>query len=125
MSRGRGAAPGTGRTGASAGASVLASPEPSDTLAAGAPAPIAGIRMQRLRAAEDSRHGLQRHPDNVIIRLLGGQRAPRGLGVKAQHLRPWLGGVETVAHNPGPQPTRCPEFGDFLQKMVVDIEKER
>src|SRR5437667_5922591 len=45
--------------------------------------------------------------------------------MKAQHLRPWLGGVETVAHNPCPQPTRCPEFGDFLQKMVVDIEKER
>src|SRR5499427_7664005 len=45
MSRGRGAAPGTGRTGASAGASVLASPEPSDTLAAGAPAPKTRNRL--------------------------------------------------------------------------------
>src|SRR5262245_13527490 len=45
MSRGRGATPGTEWTSASAGASVLASPEPSDTLPAGAPAPKTRNRL--------------------------------------------------------------------------------
>src|SRR5712692_8540890 len=81
--------------------------------------------MQRLGATEDCGHGLQRHPHDVIIRLLCRQRAPRRLRMKAQHLRPWGRGLEALTHNPSPQPTRRPEFSDFLQKMVVHIEKKR
>ena len=81
--------------------------------------------MQRLGTTKDCGHSLQCHPNDVIIRLLCRQRAPRRLRMKAQHLRPWGRRLEAITHNPGPQPTRRPEFSNFLQKMVMYIEKKR
>ena len=49
---------------------------------------IEGIGVQRLRAAEDGCHGLDRRAHDVRVRALGGQTDARGLAVRAQHQRP-------------------------------------
>ena len=48
---------------------------------------VEAVAVERLRAAEDGGHGLERHPDEVVVRLLGGQRASGRLGVESQLLR--------------------------------------
>ena len=45
---------------------------------------VVGVGVQRLGAAEHRRHRLQRGADDVVERLLGGQRDAGGLGVEAQ-----------------------------------------
>ena len=67
----------------------------------------------------------KRDTDDVVVRLLRGERAAGGLGVEAQLLRAWLGGAESIAHQTCPQPPRGPELGDFLEKIVVRVEEER
>ena len=85
---------------------------------------VARVGMQRLGAAEDGRHGLDGHPHDVDVRLLGGQAAAGGLGVEAQHLGARVGRPEAVAHDARPQPPCRPELGDFLQEIVVHVEEE-
>ena len=48
---------------------------------------VAPVAVQRLRAAEHRGERLDRDPDDVVVGLLRGQRAARGLGVEAQLLR--------------------------------------
>ena len=48
---------------------------------------VAAVAVQRLRAAEHRRQRLQRDADDVVVRLLRGQRAAGGLRVEAQLLR--------------------------------------
>ena len=52
---------------------------------------VAAVAVQRLRAAEHRRQRLQRHPHDVVVRLLRGERAAGGLRVEAQLLRPRVG----------------------------------
>ncbi len=67
----------------------------------------------------------KRHAHHVVLRLLGGQCGTGRLGVEAQ--RPGFGvfGLETLAHDPGPQAPRGAELGDFFQQVVVRVEEER
>ena len=44
---------------------------------------IEPVGMERLRPTQDGRHGLKRHPDDVVVRLLCRQGAAGGLRVKA------------------------------------------
>ena len=48
---------------------------------------VVAVGVQRLRAAADGREALQRDADDVVDRLLGGQRDAAGLGVEADRLR--------------------------------------
>ena len=81
--------------------------------------------MERLRPAQHRRQRLQRDADDVVVRLLRGQRAARGLRVEAQLLGARAGGAEPIAHEPRPQPARRAELGDLLEKVVVRVEEER
>jgi len=80
--------------------------------------------VEALGAPEDGAHGLEGHPNDVVVRLLGGQRAPPGLRVKAQRLRALIRDVEAVSHQRCPQPPRRPELGHLLEEIGEDREKE-
>ena len=67
---------------------------------------------------------LQRHPDDVVLGLLRGQRDAPGLGVEAQPPRALVLGVEALAHDPGPHPAGGPELGHLLEDVVVAVEEE-
>ena len=86
---------------------------------------VAAVAVQRLRAAEHRRQRLQRDADDVVVRLLRGQRAAGGLRVEAQLLRARVGGAEPVAHDARPQPPRGAELRDLLEEVVVRVEEER
>src|SRR5579864_2526174 len=82
------------------------------------------IGVQRLRAAENSRHRLQRGAHDVVLRLLPGERASGGLRMKAQ-LQAALGlGAEAVAHEIRPKRARRAILGDLLEKVVVRVEEK-
>src|SRR6187402_1690940 len=80
--------------------------------------------MQGLRAAEDGGERLNRDPHDVVVRLLRGQRAPRGLRMEAQLHRTRIGRAETIAADEGPQPPGGPELGDLFEEVVVRVEEE-
>ena len=80
--------------------------------------------MQRLGAAENGGERLVGGADDVVLRLLGGERRPAGLGVEAQPGR-LLHGVEALLHDPGPHPAGRPELGDLLEEVHVAGEEER
>ena len=86
---------------------------------------VAAVAVQRLRAAEDGRHRLQRDAHDVVVRLLRGQRAAGGLRVEAQLLRPGIGRAEAIAHDARPQPPRRAELRDLFEEVVVRVEEER
>ena len=44
---------------------------------------VAGVGVQRLRPAHDRRQRLDRHPHDVVVRLLRRERRAGGLGVEA------------------------------------------
>ena len=50
------------------------------------------VGVQRLAAAQDGGERLHGDAHDVVLRLLGGQRAARGLGVEAQHQRARVAG---------------------------------
>ena len=70
------------------------------------------IGVQRLRAAEDRRHGFDGGANHVVVRILLGQRPARGLAVRTQHLRFRALGVET-GHDTVPQQAAGTHLGDF------------
>ena len=80
--------------------------------------------MERLAPTQHGRQGLQRDADHVVVRLLRGQRLPRGLGVEPQFMRAGVRGAEGVAHFLGPDAAGRAEFADLLEEVVVHIEKE-
>ena len=86
---------------------------------------VTSVAVQRLRPSKHSRHRLQRHADDVVVGLLGGQRAAGRLGMEPQLLRTRVGRAEAVAHDVRPQPPRRAELGDLLEKVVVAVEEER
>ena len=81
--------------------------------------------MKRLRAAENRRECLNRCADDVHVGLLSGQRRACGLRVKAKHQGFRIFRAESFAHNLRPKPSRGAKFGDFFEKIVVSVEKER
>ena len=83
------------------------------------------VGVQRLAAAEHGGQRLHGHADDVVLGLLGGERATRGLGVEAQHQRARIAGSEAVAHDAGPEPSRGAELRHLFQEVVVGVEEER
>jgi hypothetical protein len=86
---------------------------------------VEGVRMERLRSAEDGRKRLERHARHVVVRLLGGERDPGRLRVEAElpAFRP--PGAVPVPHHLGPDPPRRPVLADLLEEVVVRVEEER
>ncbi len=80
--------------------------------------------MEALGSSEDSGKSLHGDPDDVALRLLGGERRATGLGVEPQPERLLAPGVEAVPHDPRPHPTSSPVLCDFLEKVVVGVEEE-
>ena len=80
--------------------------------------------MQRLGAAEHRRQRLERGADDVVERLLRGQRDAGGLGVEAQPHRLLALGAVGLAHLARPDPPRRPVLGDLLEEVDVGVEEE-
>ena len=83
---------------------------------------IVAVRVQRLRAAQHGSQRLNRHADDVVVRLLCGERGPSRLGVEAQSgtgLR-----SSHVGHDPRPESAGGAKLGDLFQEVVVRREEE-
>ena len=80
--------------------------------------------MQRLRAAQHRGERLERGADDVVIRLLGGERGAAGLGVEAQHHRAGVFRLEALLGDARPEAAGGAELGDLLQAEAVAGEEE-
>ena len=83
------------------------------------------VRVQRLRPAAHGRERLDRDADDVVLRLLRGQRRAAGLRVEAQRERLRVRRAEALGHHARPQPPRRPELRHLLEEVVVRVEEER
>ena len=81
--------------------------------------------MQRLGAAEHAGQRLDRRADDVVERLLGGQRDAGRLGVEAHPPRLGLARAEGLAQLAGPDPPRGAVLGDLLEEVDLGVEEER
>ncbi len=81
--------------------------------------------MQALRPAEHRRERLDRRPDDVHLRLLGGERDAGGLRVEAHQPRARIAGAEPVAQLPRPDPPGSPVLRDLLEEVEMRVEEER
>ena len=86
---------------------------------------VVAVGVQALRPAEHRGQRLERDPNDVVERLLGGERRPTGLGVEAQHRAARILGTEALGHDPVPHPPAGPELGDLLEEVVVPVPEER
>ena len=80
--------------------------------------------MQTLRAAKHSGQSLKRDANDIVFRLLRRQSAAGRLRVKAKAPGTFIFRFETLFHELGPESARGSEFGDLLEKVIVDVEKE-
>src|ERR1019366_8319709 len=62
--------------------------------------------------------------DDVVLRLLGGERDAPGLRVEAQLPGALVLGAEALAHDLRPHPAGGPELGHLLKDVVVAVEEE-
>src|SRR6267378_3357554 len=83
------------------------------------------IRVQGLAATENGGEGLNRDADDIVFRLLRGERRAGGLRVETEHQGTRIFCSETFRHDAGPETAGGAVFGDFFQKIVVGIEEER
>ena len=82
------------------------------------------VGVQRVGAAEHRGQRLDRGADDVVDRLLRGQRDPGGLGVEPQPQRLLVGRAVDVAQPAGPDPPGGAELGDLLEEVDVRVEEE-
>jgi hypothetical protein len=61
---------------------------------------------------------------DVVVRLLGGQRHARGLGVEAHQSRARVARAEALAQLARPDPPRSAGLGDLLEEVDVRVEEE-
>src|SRR5437660_11025560 len=80
--------------------------------------------MQGLAATKHGSESLDGHADDVVFRLLRGEGRARGLRVETEQERARIPGVETGAHDFGPQAAGGAVFGDFFEQIVVRVEKK-
>ncbi len=80
--------------------------------------------MKGLRPSQNGRQGLHGGADDIVVRLLGGKRTPRSLGVETEHPGPRILGLETLPHDFGPDPPGGSVFGDLLKKIDMGVEKK-
>ena len=81
--------------------------------------------MQGLRSSKNGGQCLDCRTDNVIIRLLSGQRAASGLSVEAQHPGARILGLEALFHHPVPDFASSAVFGNFFKEIIMGVKKER
>ena len=89
------------------------------------PSLVERIRVQRLRAAQHRRERLQGGADDIVVRLLRGERAAGGLRVETQSPGACVLRSEALAHRLVPDAARGAIFGDFLEEIAVRVEEER
>ena len=85
---------------------------------------VPAVGVQGLAAAQHGGQGLERDADDVVVRLLGGQRGTGRLGVEPQGPRARVFGLEPLLHSPGPEAAGGAELGHLLHEVVVNVEEE-
>ena len=85
---------------------------------------VHGVRVQGLCAAEHRGQRLDGYADDIVFRLLRGERGAGGLRVEAKQQRARIAGVETVAHDFGPEAASGAVLGDFFEKIAVGVEEK-
>src|SRR5438445_460741 len=86
---------------------------------------VEAVRVDRLRAACNRGQHLDRHADDVVLRLLRGERRATGLSVEPQRARLRVRRAKALLHDPRPEPPRRAELRHFLEEVVVRVEEER
>ena len=82
------------------------------------------VGVERVRAAEDAGQRLDRRAHDVVVGLLGRQRAAGRLRVEAAHPGARVLRAEALAHRLRPDAPRGAELGDLLEEVVVRVEEE-
>src|SRR5271157_6576159 len=85
---------------------------------------IQRVCVERLGSSQDGRKGFQRGADEVIVRLLRGERAACRLRMEAHPPGSGLSRLEAVTHNPCPHPPCRPQLCDFFKEVNVGVEEE-
>src|SRR6267378_9207 len=80
---------------------------------------VHGIGVEGLAAAENGGEGLNRDADDVVFRLLCGERRAGGLRVEAQHQRARIFCAEAIHHDVRPEAAGGAVLGDFFEKVVM------
>ena len=81
--------------------------------------------MQRLRPAEHGGKCLNRDPDDVVLRLLSCEADAGGLRMEAHQPGSLIFGSEVFFHLARPNSPGSPVLRDFLEEIIVRVEKER
>ena len=76
------------------------------------------VGVQGVGSPEHRGQRLHGGPHDVVVRLLGGQRHPGGLGVEAQLQRALVRGAEALAHDVRPYLAGGPILGDLLEERL-------
>ena len=82
------------------------------------------IGVEALGAPHHPGQRLERHPGNVDLGLLRGQRHPGRLGVESKLEAALVGGSIAVAHPLGPDATSGPELAHLLEEVHMAVEEE-
>ena len=85
---------------------------------------VVGVRVQRLRAAEHAGERLDRRADDVVQRLLRGERHARRLHVGAHEQRALVLRAVRVAHLARPDPAGGAQLRDLLEEVDLRVEEE-
>src|SRR3954454_18261909 len=85
---------------------------------------VVGVRVQRLRAAEHAGERLDRRADDVVERLLGGERHARRLHVRAHEPRARVARAVRLAHLARPDAPGGADLRDLLEEVDVGVEEE-
>ena len=83
------------------------------------------VGVQRLRAAEHRGERLVRDADDVVHRLLRGERDAGGLRVEAHDPRARTLRAVPLLEVARPDAARGAQLGDLLEEVVVDVPEER
>eukprot|EP00968_Pinguiococcus_pyrenoidosus_P015893 scaffold1492_cov257-Pinguiococcus_pyrenoidosus.AAC.8 len=95
--------------------------DPSAELGGQSQSFVEGVRVQRLGAPHDGRHGLDRGAHHVVVRILLGQAVSTGLAVRPEHARHGVLRLEVLLHEVRPQaPGRAK-----LRHLGVEVHAHR
>src|SRR5262249_36877206 len=85
---------------------------------------VEGICVQRLRSSQHSRKRLQSHTRDVVHRLLGWKRYPRGLRMTTHQPGALIFSAKAIFHYAMPNLAGGAIFSDLLKEIVVRIKEE-
>src|SRR6266436_3796814 len=86
---------------------------------------VHGIGVKGLAAAENGRERLNGHANDVVFRLLRGERRTGGLRVETQHQRARIFRTKTFHHDFRPQAARGAILANFFEQIAVRVEEKR